>query len=199
MGEDPSSGENVEYAKVALDELDRVERSISHLLRYAREEEMQVRGAFFPLIFVAIAAIVNAVVAVVGAVVAAVSALISGLIAGIGSILSGIGSFFTGLFTGNFIGALQGLFSGLLQGIAGIGEAFIAGAQTFQSALLSGFGLSSESFLGGIIGSNFVTAGLAGLKWLRLFPSQANFVFCHVLSGQAKELQQQAASPPTCG
>jgi signal transduction histidine kinase len=44
MGEDPSSGENVEYAKVALEELDRVERSISHLLRYAREEEMQVRS-----------------------------------------------------------------------------------------------------------------------------------------------------------
>jgi signal transduction histidine kinase len=44
MGEDPSSSENVEYAKVALEELDRVERSISHLLRYAREEEMQVRS-----------------------------------------------------------------------------------------------------------------------------------------------------------
>ena len=29
--------------KVALDELDRVERSISHLLRFAREEEMQLR------------------------------------------------------------------------------------------------------------------------------------------------------------
>ncbi|MCP4006801.1 MAG: Pr2TM family membrane protein [bacterium] len=40
MGEDPSSGENVEYADVALEELDRVERSISHLLRYAREEAM---------------------------------------------------------------------------------------------------------------------------------------------------------------
>jgi signal transduction histidine kinase len=43
MGEDLSSPDNVEYAKVALEELDRVERSISHLLRYAREEEMQVR------------------------------------------------------------------------------------------------------------------------------------------------------------
>jgi signal transduction histidine kinase len=41
MGEDPTSGENVEYAKVALEELERVERSISHLLRYAREEEMR--------------------------------------------------------------------------------------------------------------------------------------------------------------
>jgi len=39
MGEDPASRDNVEYAKVALDELARVERSISHLLRYAREEE----------------------------------------------------------------------------------------------------------------------------------------------------------------
>jgi signal transduction histidine kinase len=38
MGEDPVSNENVEFARVALDELDRVERSISHLLRYAREE-----------------------------------------------------------------------------------------------------------------------------------------------------------------
>jgi signal transduction histidine kinase len=39
MGEDPGSGENLEYAEVALAELDRVERSISHLLRYARDEE----------------------------------------------------------------------------------------------------------------------------------------------------------------
>jgi signal transduction histidine kinase len=43
MGEDPASRENVSYAKVALDELDRVERSISHLLRYAREEEIEIR------------------------------------------------------------------------------------------------------------------------------------------------------------
>jgi two-component system sensor histidine kinase HydH len=41
MGEDPGSGENIEYANVALDELDRVERSISHLLRYARDEELR--------------------------------------------------------------------------------------------------------------------------------------------------------------
>jgi signal transduction histidine kinase len=41
MGEDPASVENVEYAKIALEELDRVERSISHLLRYAREEAME--------------------------------------------------------------------------------------------------------------------------------------------------------------
>jgi len=39
MGEDPVSVENVEYAKVALEELDRVERRISHLLKYAKEED----------------------------------------------------------------------------------------------------------------------------------------------------------------
>src|SRR6185369_11418138 len=39
MGEDPHSVENVEYGKVALEELDRVERSISHLLKYAKEED----------------------------------------------------------------------------------------------------------------------------------------------------------------
>jgi signal transduction histidine kinase len=39
MAEDPTSAENVQYAGVALDELDRVERRISHLLRYAKEEE----------------------------------------------------------------------------------------------------------------------------------------------------------------
>jgi signal transduction histidine kinase len=44
MGEDPASHENVEYANVALSELDRVERSISHLLRFAREEDLQVRA-----------------------------------------------------------------------------------------------------------------------------------------------------------
>jgi signal transduction histidine kinase len=38
IGEDPSSKENSDYAKIAIEELDRVERSISHLLRYAREE-----------------------------------------------------------------------------------------------------------------------------------------------------------------
>ncbi len=39
MGEDPTSVGNVEYAKVALDELDRVERRISHLLKFAKEED----------------------------------------------------------------------------------------------------------------------------------------------------------------
>jgi signal transduction histidine kinase len=39
MGEDPTSVENVAYANVALDELARVERSISHLLKYAKEED----------------------------------------------------------------------------------------------------------------------------------------------------------------
>ncbi|WP_394851015.1 ATP-binding protein [Pendulispora rubella] len=40
IGEDPSSLDNVEYARVALEELDRVERSIAHLLRFARDEEI---------------------------------------------------------------------------------------------------------------------------------------------------------------
>lgn len=39
MGEDPISTENVEYARVALDELARVERSVSHLLKFAKEED----------------------------------------------------------------------------------------------------------------------------------------------------------------
>jgi signal transduction histidine kinase len=39
MGEDPQSVENVQYAQVALEELDRVERRISHLLKYAKEED----------------------------------------------------------------------------------------------------------------------------------------------------------------
>ena len=41
LGEDPGSPMHVEYARVALEELDRVERSISHLLRYAREEDLR--------------------------------------------------------------------------------------------------------------------------------------------------------------
>ncbi len=41
MGEDTAARENVEYAKVALEELSRVERSVSHLLRFARDEELQ--------------------------------------------------------------------------------------------------------------------------------------------------------------
>ncbi len=41
MGEDPSAGDNVQYARVALEELQRVERSISHLLKFARDEELR--------------------------------------------------------------------------------------------------------------------------------------------------------------
>jgi signal transduction histidine kinase len=40
MREDPNSIENEEYAQVALIELERVERSISHLLKFGREEEL---------------------------------------------------------------------------------------------------------------------------------------------------------------
>ncbi len=43
MGEDPAAGENVEYANVALEELERVERSISHLLKFARDEDVDLR------------------------------------------------------------------------------------------------------------------------------------------------------------
>jgi signal transduction histidine kinase len=42
MGEDPTASTNVDFANVALGELDRVERSISHLLRYARDEELRL-------------------------------------------------------------------------------------------------------------------------------------------------------------
>jgi signal transduction histidine kinase len=40
IAEDPTSTTNAEYARVAAAELDRVERSVSHLLRYAREEPL---------------------------------------------------------------------------------------------------------------------------------------------------------------
>lgn len=42
MREEPASEHNAEYARVAVEELERVERSITHLLRFAREEEMRV-------------------------------------------------------------------------------------------------------------------------------------------------------------
>jgi signal transduction histidine kinase len=42
MEEDPGASENMEYARVALAELSRVERQVAHLLRYARDEEMRV-------------------------------------------------------------------------------------------------------------------------------------------------------------
>lgn len=42
MGEDATADQNVEFAEVALGELDRVERSISHLLKYARDEELRL-------------------------------------------------------------------------------------------------------------------------------------------------------------
>jgi signal transduction histidine kinase len=43
IAEDPTHAGNAEYAKVAATELDRVERSVSHLLRYAREEPLSLR------------------------------------------------------------------------------------------------------------------------------------------------------------
>jgi two-component system sensor histidine kinase HydH len=42
MGEDPNGSDQVEYARVAVAELERVEKSISHLLRFAREEDTQM-------------------------------------------------------------------------------------------------------------------------------------------------------------
>jgi signal transduction histidine kinase len=48
MGEDPGSNENLEYAQVALEELDRVERSISHLLKFARDEEFHFQPVSVP-------------------------------------------------------------------------------------------------------------------------------------------------------
>jgi two-component system sensor histidine kinase HydH len=41
MREDPECIDNEEYAQVALTEIERVERSISHLLRFGREEELR--------------------------------------------------------------------------------------------------------------------------------------------------------------
>jgi len=41
MGENPQGEDNLEYAQVALGELERVERSIAHLLRFARNEAMR--------------------------------------------------------------------------------------------------------------------------------------------------------------
>ena len=42
LGEDAGDVDQEEFARVAVAELERVERSISHLLRYAREEETRV-------------------------------------------------------------------------------------------------------------------------------------------------------------
>jgi signal transduction histidine kinase len=44
MSEDPASPDNAEYARVAVEELDRVERSVAHLLRFARDEELAPRS-----------------------------------------------------------------------------------------------------------------------------------------------------------
>jgi len=41
IAEDPSAAETAEHARVAVGELDRVERSIGHLLRFAREEPFE--------------------------------------------------------------------------------------------------------------------------------------------------------------
>jgi len=43
IAEDPGARETTEYVAVALAELERVERSVSHLLRYARDEDVKLR------------------------------------------------------------------------------------------------------------------------------------------------------------
>jgi signal transduction histidine kinase len=48
IAEDPSALENVEHAQLAVQELDRVERSIAHLLRFAREEPFDPRPLQLP-------------------------------------------------------------------------------------------------------------------------------------------------------
>lgn len=42
IGEDPGGEETAEYARIAVEELDRVEQALSHLLRYAREEPLRL-------------------------------------------------------------------------------------------------------------------------------------------------------------
>ena len=59
MGEDPGSGENVQFARIALEELDRVERSISHLLKYARDEEFRFERMSLPEIIQSVVASVQ--------------------------------------------------------------------------------------------------------------------------------------------
>ena len=44
MREDPQGEDQEEYARVAVGELERVERSISHLLRFAREEDTRIES-----------------------------------------------------------------------------------------------------------------------------------------------------------
>jgi len=44
MEEEPTASDNVEYARVALEELHRVEKSVSHLLRFARDERARVES-----------------------------------------------------------------------------------------------------------------------------------------------------------
>jgi signal transduction histidine kinase len=41
IAEDPTAADSAEHARVAVEELDRVERSIAHLLRFAREEPFE--------------------------------------------------------------------------------------------------------------------------------------------------------------
>ncbi|HCM42275.1 MAG TPA: hypothetical protein DIS66_03045, partial [Candidatus Omnitrophica bacterium] len=121
-------------------------------------EQMQIRGAFFPLIFVAIAAVVAIIKAVVVAVVAAIVAVISAIVAGIGSIIAGFGTFFSSLFAGNFLGALTGLFNGLVAGFGQIGGALLAGAHAFQGSLIAGLGLQTGGLAASAISSSFVTS-----------------------------------------
>ena len=59
MGEDPGSSENVQFARIALEELDRVERSISHLLKYARDEEFRFERMSLPEIIQSVVASVQ--------------------------------------------------------------------------------------------------------------------------------------------
>jgi|GEM_PF-6457750 len=137
-------------------------------------EQMQVRGSFFFLIPIIVAAIVVAIQAVVGVIIAAITAIIGALVASVSSIIGGFSAFFGGLLTGNFAAAFGGLFTGIFNGLTALGG-LVFNAITFgPNAVLGILGLEAGSFLGGtifaaVLGGQFTAVG-KGLEFLGVSP-----------------------------
>ena len=114
-------------------------------------ESQRVTGSFFPLIFVAIAAIASSIGTAIGAVVGAVATLLTALGSILASVFSALGTAFSS------IGSLFGGFGSLFSGAGLIGQGFSA---LFAGQILGGLGLIGQGILTAVGLSSFSLAGL---------------------------------------
>ncbi len=163
------------------------------------QEAKSITGSFFPLLFLAFAAIASSIGTAIGAVIATIAGVLSavagvigavfsaigGFISGLGTFFSGFGSFFSGFgFLGQGLGAI---FSGhILAGLSTIGGALMStiipggllqlGISVGVSKGLEALGVSP--MISSLAGA-FVSGGIGGM----LNPAQGISMFTSAVSG----------------